>query len=86
MERRNCYEVIVKMIEIIPSDREDLIKDLQWHYEDSIYKAPEETIQWVRVSDTLQKHIFKPIASWEFEVLSIFTTKSIDELKQMIHD
>lgn len=81
MNRRNCQEVIAKMMEKIPSDKTDFIKDLQWNFEDAGYKAPEETLQWERTMQTLQKHIPKPITDWEFELLSIFTTRSIDELK-----
>lgn len=69
------------MMEKIPSEKTDFIKDLQWNYEDASYKAPEETLQWHRTMQTLQKHIPEPKEDWEFEVLSIFTTKSIEELK-----
>lgn len=83
MKRRNCQEVIIKMVEKIPSDKTELIKDLQWNYEDAGYKAPEETLQWERTMLTLEKHIPLPLNDWEFEILSIFTTRSIDELKLM---
>ncbi len=69
------------MMTHIPDDKKDFIKDLQWNYEDAGYKAPEETIQWERTMNTLIKHIPLPISDWEFEVLSIFTTKSIEDLK-----
>jgi len=64
--------------------KKKFIKDLQWNYEDASFKAPEETIQWHRVQSTLIKHIPKPSKDWEFEVLSIFTTLSIDEIKVSI--
>jgi hypothetical protein len=82
MEPRNCCKIIDQMIAKIPADKIELIKDLEWNKEDAKYKAPEEVIQWQRTMETLQKHIFpKPTWDWEFEVLSIFTTHSIDSLK-----
>lgn len=81
MERRNCCEVIRKMIEKVPEEKLDFIKALQWNYEDASYKAPEETLQWTRTMQTLQKYIPNPQQDWEYEILSIFTTKPIDQLK-----
>lgn len=81
MERRNCCEVIRKMIEKIPEEHLEFIKALQWNYEDASYKAPEETLQWTRTMQTLQEHIPNPQQDWEYEILSIFTTKSVDQLK-----
>lgn len=69
------------MMEKIPSEKTDFIKDLQWNYEDASFKAPEETLQWHRTMQTLQKHMPDPKEDWEFEVLSIFTTKSVEKLK-----
>lgn len=82
MKRRDCWQVIQSMIEQIPKDKEDFIKDLQWNYNDAIYKAPEETLQWQRTMNTLIKHIPKPLEDWEFKILNIFTTKSVEELKK----
>jgi len=81
MQPRHCPTIIKQMMEKIPSEKTEFIKDLQWNYEDASYKAPEETLQWHRTMQTLQKHIPEPKEDWEFEVLSIFTTKSIEELK-----
>lgn len=81
-KRRNCASVIAQMIEKIPVQKEALLKDLAWNLEDATYKAPEETIQWQRTMETLQKHINPPSAEWEWKVLSIFTTHSIEELKK----
>ena len=36
---------------------DELIKDLQWNFDDAGYKAPEETLQWERTMKTLEKHI-----------------------------
>lgn len=84
MERRNCEEIIQQMMAKIPADKKELLKDLEWNLEDAKYKAPEETIHWIRTGNTLERHIQKPKEDWEFEVLSIFTTRSIEELKKIV--
>ena len=84
MRRRNCCLVILAILEKIPFNREEFVKELTWNFEDASYKAPEQNIQWERTMLTLMKHIPDPREDWEFEVLSIFTTKSIEELKKDI--
>lgn len=86
MKRRNCQKIIAKMVILIPDNEVELLKDLQWNFEDAAYKAPEETIQWERTMKTLVKHITPPSHDWHFEVLSIFTTKSIEELKEELKE
>jgi len=86
MKPRNCCNVITTMIEKIPESKTDFIKDLMWNYNDAAYKAPEETLQWDRTMVTLIKHIPEPKENWEYDVLSIFTTKSIDELKILFNE
>jgi len=82
--RRWCHYVIDDMLEHIPVIKTELIRDLKWNREDSMYKAPEETLQWQRTMNTLIKHIPKPIENWHFKVLSIFTTRSEEELRNSI--
>jgi len=82
MKRRDCCQVISKMIEKIPEDKTELLKDLNWNLEDASYKAPEETLQWERTQNTLIKHFPEPKEDWEFELLSIFTTVSVEDLKK----
>jgi hypothetical protein len=79
---RNCCEIINQMLAEIPATETDFIEDLNWNYKDAWYKAPEETIQWQRTMETLMKHIPKPEFDWQWKVLSIFTTKPIDEIKK----
>lgn len=83
---RNCCAVISQMIDKIPSNKTELIKDLQWNYEDASYKAPEETLQWYRTSETLMKHIEIPKDDWEFEVLSIFSTQSVEDIRKAVEN
>ena len=82
-ERRNCCEVINEMIKKIPEHETEFIEKLKWNHEDASYKAPEETLQWNRTMETLMTYIPAPRKTWEFEVLSIFTTRPIAELKAL---
>ena len=80
--KRECAEVIKQMLEIVPKENQPLIDDLMWYYNDASYKAPEDIIQWERTSDTLKKHMVNPKEDWEFQVLSIFSTVSFEEIKE----
>lgn len=84
MTRRNRCAVITQMMVKIPQEKTELLKDLKWNYEDACYKAPEETLQWERAEQTLTKHLPNPTEDWEYEILSIFTTKPIKELKHIV--
>ena len=80
---RECSEVIRLMMSKIPKSRKKFLEELEWNYNDSCYKPPEETIQWVRTHETLRRNIkLPPREDWEWEVLSIFTNKSVNELKE----
>ena len=83
LEVRNCGVVIDKMMSKIPEQHTEFLKALKWNREDASYKAPEQKIQWQRTMETLMEHIPTPRKTWEFEVLSIFTTRSIAELKEL---
>jgi hypothetical protein len=72
------------MMEHIPENNKAFIADLEWNLEDASFKAPEETLQWQRTMQTLQKHIPNPTQDWEFQVLHIYTTRSVEELKAMV--
>jgi hypothetical protein len=80
---RECSTIIRLMINKIPKSKKKFLEELEWNYNDSCYKPPEETIQWVRTHDTLMRNIkLPPREDWEWEVLSIFTNKSVNELKE----
>ena len=85
-KRRDCVAVIASILELVPTEKTDLIKDLEWNMDDASYKAPEENIQWIRTSETLQKHIELPSEEWEFEVLSIFSTQSVNDIKKGVEE
>lgn len=79
---RDCCEVIKKIKEIIPKNKVELHTALDWNYEDAMFKAPEETLQWEKTAQTLNKYIPKPIDDWEYEIVSIFTLIPIEKLKE----
>lgn len=79
--RRNCQEVIEQMLALIPADCTGLIKSLESDFNYAKYRAPEETSQWDKVYLSLRNYIPTPIADWQFEVLSVFTTRSVNDLK-----
>lgn len=86
MQRRNCCGVIAQMIAIIPVENVEFIQSLEKDFESASYKAPEDTVQWDRVSETLYEYLPEPKEDWEFEVLSIFTTHPIEAIKKMIEE
>lgn len=82
MQPRNCVTVITQMLAHVPSDKTQFILDLELNREDASYKAPEETIQWFRTAQTLEKYISSPREDWEFEIVSIFTTMPVEALRK----
>lgn len=80
MTRRNCSEIIEKMLALIPEDKKEFIKALEWNLEDSKYKAPDETLQWRRTAETLGKFILNPKEEWEFKIVAIFTNESVEQV------
>jgi len=79
---RNYNKVLTEILAEVPKDEIELIKQLEWHIEDGNYKAPEETLHWRRVSETLGEDITPPTKDWEFKVLSIFSTLPLYEVKK----
>lgn len=81
---RDCVKIIQSMLDLIPEDEEELREALEWNKNDASYKAPEETIQWERTSQTLQEYITIPTEDWEFEILSIFSTIPVEEIRKQV--
>ena len=79
---RDCHKIIREMINCIPKEEIDLINALEWNYNDAWYKSPEETIHWIRTSETLQKYINPPDINknWQIKILSIFSTISEEDI------
>ena len=84
MERRDCTKVIAAMLIVVPATKPEFRKALEWNLDDANYKAPEENLQWHRTMKTLEKHIPAPAQDWEFTVLSIFTLRTVEELRRVV--
>jgi len=82
MERRDCCQVIIDMLNEIPDSEIEIIEALKINYEDAFFKAPELNIQWIQTSETLQNYIPLPKKEWEFKILSIFSTIPIEDIKK----
>ena len=80
---RICHEVIDAMIALIPKKESVFIEMLESEREDAVYKSIEETTQWTRLAIVVNSFINPAIQDWEFLVLSIFTTLSVEELKEI---
>ena len=82
---RNLVNVINEMVENIPESEIDLIKELERIKSDQIqWTAPESMVRWEEVSYALQDYLYnpKPTKEWQFKILSIWSTKSIEEVKE----
>jgi len=84
MQRRDCQKVIALMLAEIPEAKAEFKKALKKNFVDASFKAPEENLQWHRTMQTLEKHMPAPAQDWEFEVLSIFTLRTVDELRRVV--
>ncbi len=77
---RSIYEVVIKIIDQIPTDKVDMIYDLKKLVDDMVYCPPEMVITlWDRLSNILNQYIpFKPLDKlnelemWENKVIKIF--------------
>lgn len=81
-QTKDCKTIILEMIEIIPKDKENLIKDLREDYEFYLLGQMPEQLQWRQTIGTLYRYIQKPSDDWEYQVVSLFTNKSVDEIKK----
>jgi len=84
---RNLIDVIDDMLSIIPEKEERLIayfKDIQ---DSQRYRAPEDIIGWYQIAEELNTWKLNIFSSkWKFQIISIFTTKSIKEIKKELYE
>lgn len=78
---RICSEVIDSMLAIIPEDEILFIVVLGKAQEDCLHETLEDVSQWQRLDIVVNGFLNRPSLDWEFEVLSILTMKSVEELK-----
>lgn len=82
---RKCNDVIKQMLHKIPESEAPLIEALTDVTQfDMSYQPPESVIQFEIVQDILADFIPQPTEDWEFEILSIFTTLSIEDLRKLV--
>lgn len=81
---RNLVKVIDEMIKVIPEENEEFISELKRIQSDQIqWTAPESMVRWEEISYTLQDYaIEEPMEEWQYKILSIWSMKSIDEIKE----
>jgi hypothetical protein len=79
---RNIKSVIYEMTKNIPLHKKELLSDLKLGVEGTQYAAPELSLTWDEVQQVLIRHIPNPNEDWEFKVLSIFTCKSVYQLRK----
>lgn len=81
---RSVVDTIDKMIDKIPEGNEKFLSDLRSCRESAVCRAPELVLtSWNQLSDVVNGFIDDDPEEWEYEVLSIFTTKSVDVLKEL---
>lgn len=79
MIKRNAFEVRDQIYRALPT--EELRKELD--YIINPYKAPES--YWNLLTYFVNKVIsYPPQEDWEWNIISILTTKSVDELKEEV--
>ena len=83
---RNLVNIIQQMIDEIPITEQDFINSLKDNQNSVSYAAPElMSMWWNEVHETLWYFIpEKPNKEWQFKILSIFSTKTVEELKEIL--
>jgi len=81
---RNILDVIGTIVEQIPEENnEKLMLNLYKIANDSVYRAPEiKYLSWNELSYRLNDYIGSPVEDWHFDVYSILTTKTVEQIKQ----
>jgi hypothetical protein len=100
MTPRNLSDVIDEMISVIPKNKIHLILFFEDIKESQKVRAPEDMTGWWQISNELDKMLnkynyskilklmLKPleyIPEWKLNLISIFTTQPLDEIKKDIY-
>ena len=93
---RNLIDVIDEMLSVIPEKERDLISFFEDVKESQRVRAPEDMTGWWEISDELGimlnefddipkllRRILIP--EWKLKLFSIFSTQSLDEIKNEIY-
>ncbi len=84
MDRRDPAAVIKAMVDQCPPDAEIRRSLKRWLFA-SCYSTPErDNYIWQKLGNILEAQLAKPVEPWEFEVLSIFTTRSVADIQALL--
>lgn len=82
---RNLIVLIDRMLSEIPKKEKGLIDSLRNIQDSQRYRAPEDMLGWELVSEELQNlNLNTRSAGWKFKICSIFSTMSVNEIKEGI--
>lgn len=71
---RNLSDVVDKMLEVIPSEKESLRDQLKATKQSSLFAAPEiQSSFWNNCAGILNREIGDPVEDWQKKVASIFS-------------
>ena len=87
MKDRNLIEIIDKMLLIIPNEEENLRISLIDIQDSQQFRAPEDMIGWYlikKILDNFEWNLKTP--EWKLQMCSIFTTRSIENIKKDIYE
>jgi hypothetical protein len=79
---RSLITLIDEMLAVIPKRKTTLIDSLKDIQDSQRCRAPEDMLGWQLVSEELQNlNLNRWSPKWKFELCSIFSTLSIEEIK-----
>lgn len=83
---RSIYTVIDQLKAVVPPGEDALIGRLDKVASDAVYRAPEAVyLSWELLGEALHYDMAAiPTEDWHFEVYSIFSTRSIEDIKAEI--
>ncbi len=82
---RDLVCVIDEILNVVPEKEKNFIRQLKRIQQDqATITAPENMVRWEEVSYALEDYLYNPIPTkeWQFEILSIWSTKSTEEVKE----
>lgn len=82
MAGRSLRNVVQQMLDCIPANETEWVEQFKWHLTDVSYRAPEDMLGWQLVSESLQEmNLTLNSPEWMFDVCSIFSTMTKDEIR-----
>jgi hypothetical protein len=86
MKDRVLSEVIDQIVAVIPETEVDFIVRLASNRSSVVICAPEMVpVWWREVHSTILDNVPSvPVEEWHYQVLSIFSTHPIEEMKKMV--